>query len=72
MITNKEKVCPHPQTQSGIATSLLSQQIAKFKKYKIVEGTLGCFKTTPDRQMDTSVVDQQKNSKVAGSFLGFA
>ena len=68
MITNKEKVCAY--AKSGIATR--SQQIARCKKYKIVEGTLGCFKTTPDRQMDTSVEDQQKNSKVAGSFLGFA
>ena len=68
MITNKEKVCS--DAKSGIAT--LSQQIARSKKYKIVEGTSGCLKTCPDGQTDTSVVDQQKLAMLQVVFGGFA
>ena len=69
---NKEKVCSHPKTQSGTATCLPSQKIARFKKYRTVEGTSGCLKTCPDGQTDTSVVDQQKLAMLQVVFGGFA
>ena len=58
------------KAQSGIAT--LSQQIARSKKYKIVEGTSGCLKTSPDGQIDTSVVDLQKLAMLRVVFGDFA
>ena len=58
------------RAQSGIAT--LSQQIARSKKYKIVEGISGCLKSSPDRQMDTSVVDPQKLAMLRVVFGDFA
>ena len=58
VITNKDKVCLHPEAHSGTATYLPSQQIARFKNYKIVKYTSGCLKRGPGGQIDASVVDQ--------------